>query len=329
MKKETIHKGPDHRTSVLRHIQTPIAWAIPGLLKTADLLGFFPNTKISEARKKHKPLTADDITLSQLQMTKDICVTIKNKKHFFNFSWEYLLTSLLNGADGPVARHVGSDPNVGGIKDASVDRLSEIMIVNLIAEEIGLSIDKIHRLQLSFQLSTLTKAACEICGAKTTENGLGGMIQRRMRLRLILKDLMKLKQTPKNHEPDRNELSEKMNNELDKLINESEERAKERINAIELVKQLYNRNLFERNNIVDESSEFGEAVKYAGIITLNQEMGIDIIGELNKLVKGEPIFPSIEYLTERHPKINNFLDEAKSFLKEALTIAGYNEDSKN
>jgi len=62
-------KGPAHRTSVLRKFQNVSAPAIPPIIGFLDSKGYFPDTRIHQTMVDNKPLHADDITLSQLQMT--------------------------------------------------------------------------------------------------------------------------------------------------------------------------------------------------------------------------------------------------------------------
>jgi len=317
-------KGPTHRTSVLRKFQNIIAPAIPGIIGFLDSKGYFPDTKIHQTMIEKRPLQADDITLSQLQMTDYICNIIGQKKPFPDFAIEYFLTSLLNGADGPVARRMKTESKEGGIKDAAVDRLSEVMVAKLITKEIGLSEDISHKLQVSFQLSTLTKAACEMANVKTSEGGMGSMIERRKILFFILKDLIQLNRIPESSYPKREKIMDKIKSKVNLLIESSKQRALERIDALELSAQLYGKQSLLNSLNDQDSSSSSEAIKYAGIVTLNKYMDIDIVGELNQLTAGEEAeFPGVEYLKEKHKYIRESLDNVQGFLDEALTIAGY------
>jgi len=304
-----------HRDSRLRRLQNIVAPIIPGVIGILDRAGAFPGTRIHEARiDRTRKMNADDITLSQLQMTAHTCEMIRENKYFSTFSFEYLLTSLLNGADGPVARRMGTESPEGGIKDAAVDRLSEVMIARLITQEIGLSDELSHQLQVAFQISTLTKAACEMAGAKTSEGGLGSMIERRTILYYILKDLIKLNKIPNIQKPLQDRLKDDINKRVENLIDGSYQRAKERIRLIsEKVRKI-------EAPEYEESSGTSEARKYAGIVTLNARVGIDIVFELNRLAEGKVEFPTVESLSERK-YIANSLKKAKGFLDAALEIA--------
>jgi len=235
-----------------------------------------------------------------------------------------MLTSLLNGADGPVARRMKTESREGGIKDAAVDRLSEIMVAKLVAQEIGLSDDLSYELQVSFQLSTLTKAACEMANVKTSEGGMGSMIERRKILFFILKDLIALNKLPEQSDHKREEIVEKIKSKVNLLIEVSRQRARERIDALELSAQLYGRGSLYYSLSDQNSSAASEAIKFAGIVTLNKQMGIDIVGELNQLISWEEAeFHGVEVLKEEYEYIRESLDNVQGFLAEALKIAGY------
>ena len=310
-----------HRDSRLRRLQNIVAPIIPGVIGILDRAGAFPGTRIHEARiNKTKKMNADDITLSQLQMTAHTCQMIRLKKYFSTFSFEYLLTSLLNGADGPVARRMGTESPEGGIKDAAVDRLSEVMIARLITQEIGLSDELSHQLQVAFQISTLTKAACEMAGAKTSEGGLGSMIERRMTLYFILKDLINLNKIPDTRKIKRARLKADIDQRIENLVDNSFQRAKDRINQIESSDQLYRKKILNDSLNDADSAAGAEARKYAGIVKLNERIGIDIIKELDKLTEGRIEFPSVSEL-ENYGHIKESLKNAQGFLDSALEIA--------
>lgn len=307
-----------HRDSRLRGFQNSIAAYIPGIIGFFDMLGAFPETKIHEVvNDRSKILQADDITLSQLQMTSHICKIIEQKELFPGFGIQYILTSCLNGADGPVARRLGTVSKEGGIKDATVDRLSEVMVAKLITKERDLPEDVSHKLQVAFQLSTLTKAACEMSDVKTSEGGIGGMIERRKTLFFILQDLIALNNLPQAMSPIRERITKSVDRHIKLLIEGSFERAKERIEHIA-----------KSTTVIaapddPESSGASEARKYAGVVMLNNRMGIDIVSELNALANGSVVFPTAEELKERQPYIEETLGKAQYFLDEALSIAGY------
>lgn len=307
-----------HRTSILRHLQTALADKIPKILVDLDGKKRFPGTKIHDAVSNSEQLNADDITLSQLQMTSYICHMIEEGKPFPDFLIEYFLTSMLNGADGPIARKMGTTSQEGGIKDAAVDRLTEVMIARLIAKQTGMEPELSHRLQVSFQLSTLTKAASEMSGIKTKEGGPGGMIMRRVKLYFILRDLIKLNSLNEGSAHQKNSILRRINSSVEKLIEGSVKKAKERIDRIDK----HNVRIIEAP-VNPASSGASEARKYAGIVLLNNRIGVDIVGELNLLAGKINMFPSVESLKRNNTYIESSLGRAEEFLKEALTIAGY------
>lgn len=305
-----------HRDSSLRKFQNKVAKHIPRIIGFFDKLGAFPNTRIHDVMQKKEVLQADDITLTQLQMTDYICKTIEQKKFFPSFFIEYILTSFLNGADGTVARQLGTVTKEGGIKDAVVDRLSEVMVARLIAKELPLSNHLSHDLQVAFQLSTLTKAASEMSDVKTSEGGVGSMIERRKTLFLILNDLINLNLLPNAAKPIRQKLINKINKQVEFLIEGSRQRALQRIKAIA---QKTSKVVAPSN---PESSGASEARKYAGIVLINNLIGIDIVAEMNKLAGGEVIFPTIPSLLIDQKYILESLTNAKVFLEDAIEISG-------
>lgn len=307
-----------HRTSPLRKLQNVIAGQIPGILGYLDSYGLFPNTHIHEVMQDpSRQLHADDITLSHLQMTSHICSTIREGKAFPHFGFQYILASFLNGADGPVARKMGTVTKEGGIKDAVVDRLSEMMVADLVAEQLSFSPERKKEIQSSFQLSTLTKAACEMGGVKTKEGGVGGMIERRKILFLILQNLIKMNSLPSHKKSQRDILINSINTKLDKLITDSTLKAQERIEA-----------LAKKSNMVSAPEDpdipgATEARKYVGVVIVNNSAGIDIVGELNSLSGGRVHFPSVEDLIDQRMYVRESVEKVTPFLNEALSIAGY------
>jgi len=75
-------------------------------------------------------------------MTGHICDTIRERRAFPRFGFQYILASFLNGADGPVARKMGTVTKEGGIKDAAVDRLSEMMVADLVTDQLFLPLSE-------------------------------------------------------------------------------------------------------------------------------------------------------------------------------------------
>ena len=314
MKKENYLEA-SHRDSMFRKFQRIVAPIIPGIIGLLDRVGAFTGTDIHDARASGKELHADDITLSQLQIVSNICDSMSDKNFYPGFDFQYLLANLLDGMDGAVARLTGSISKEGGIKDASVDRLSEMMITQLIGKELGLEDEKVRELRVAFQFSTLTKAACELTSTKTSEGGQGSMIERRVALFLIMKDLINLKKIPKSFSSLRNSRTEKINQRLQYLIDASQKRAADRIQSMAL-----------KNAVItvpddSESTAADEARKYAGLVHINDLIGINIIEELNSLTGGKLLFPTLEDMKEK-PHIAKALINSQDFLNKALQIAG-------
>jgi hypothetical protein len=306
-----------HRTSRLRKVQDVLAPKIPGILTWFDEKGIFPGTKIHDAVVAKRDIHADDITLTQLQMTAHIADVIENNTFYPQLARDYIVTSFLNGADGPVARQMHTESNEGGIKDASVDRLSETMVANLLAKELELPEQFVHDLQVSFQLSTLTKAACEMVGVKTKEGGMGSMIQRRKTLFFILQDLVNRKKIPSQLEVARERSKRGIVKRLEKLMHEGQMRAKERMEKL----RKWTGYVFAPSD--EDSAGASEARKYAGIVRMSNRMGIDIVAELNALAENRVEFPTDQKLAEEHAYIADTLEKSNAFLTEALQIAGY------
>ena len=135
-----------HRDSKLRLIQSALAKHIPGILGYFDSKGFFDNTRVHKAIESKSRIEADYITLTQIEKIAEMCRIIGEHKPYPKFLMEFFLTSLLNGADGPIARELGTVSEAGGIKDAATDRLAEVMIARLISMEMSLSPKIAHRL---------------------------------------------------------------------------------------------------------------------------------------------------------------------------------------
>ncbi len=249
-----------------------VAGQIPYILSYLDSRGLFPNIRIHKVMQDpNRQLHADDITLSHLQMTQNICNTVREKKAFSSYGFQYILASFLNGADGPVARKMGTVTKEGGIKDAAVDRLSEMMVAELIAEQLAFTPERKKAIQTSFQLSTLTKAACEMTHLKTKDGGEGGMIHRRKVLYFILQILIKLNTFTDSKDSNKEKLIRSISKILDSLIEVSMK------NAIERIKMLAKST---KSVAAPENSEFSgatEARKYAGVVFLNNAAGIDLV----------------------------------------------------
>jgi len=154
-------------------------------------------------------------------------------------------------------------------------------------------------------------------GVKTKEGGVGGMIERRKILFLILQNLIKINSLPIHKKEQRERLITSINSKLDKLITDSTLKAHERIEA-----------LANKSNVVSAPEDpdipgATEARKYAGVVILNNSAGIDIVGELNALSGGKVQFPSVEDLIDQRMYIRESVEKVTPFLNEALSIAGY------
>lgn len=310
-----IGKEASHRTSKLRKIQNLAVPRIETIIRFLDKKGAFPKTKIHETMSDRTNLLhADNITLTQLQMTAQIFEKIEYNQPFPEFPITYLLTSLLNGADGPIARRLGTTSKEGGIKDATVDRLTEIMIAELITRKLHLPKKLEKELKISFQLSTLTKAVCEMVGVKTEEAGMGSMLERRTILFFVLRDLLKLNNTSSLETVKRKKILKNIMEKIEYLIKNSIEKAEERIKKIS-----------EKTNEVkpledSDSTSASEARKYAGVVKVNNAVGIDIVSELNKLSGGLVVFPTLDQLSENYDYIQRSLVNAGKFINTALSI---------
>jgi hypothetical protein len=78
-----------------------------------------------------------------------------------------------------------------------------------------------------------------------------------------------------------------------------------------------------------DSSGASEARKYAGVVSVNNYLGIDIIAELNRLSEGRLVFPTVDQLSENTDYISRSLVNAKKFIDKALSITSPYLDFKS
>jgi len=306
-----VKGGISPRDNIFRKAQNLFnghASDIIGYLNNRNLL---PGTAIEKKLKAGEALMPDDITISQLEMTVQICSELKSSGLYKNFTRNYLLAFLLDGMDGALARHLGIASPEGAMKDVIVDRLSEHVIARHIATERnmyeGCPEDLGSNLATAFQLSTLTKAACEMCGVKTTEGGVGSMLERRRILYSILHDLGKLRLTPEKEQKIMRKLLKRIDDNNELLISNSQKGARERIDAISKSEKSF--------------ATMGEAGKYIMLSLMNKRLGIDIVRILNDLAQDKVTFPSIEYVLEKCPDIFNTIVNISEFYNNALKIS--------
>lgn len=161
---------------ILRGVQDRLQGNIPDIIAKLNNKGFFPGTQIERVLASGQQLVPNDITKTQLEMIAKICRTYREKGFYPSLTHEYLLVNLLDGADGALARHLGMASPEGAMYDVVVDRLSEALLAMLIASERkrygGGPPNLEHDLITAFQLSTLTKASCEMYGIETNEGGI-------------------------------------------------------------------------------------------------------------------------------------------------------------
>lgn len=313
-----------HRDHPLRAVQARFEGWIPGILSDLYNLGLVHNTPIAHALQRgHKPLP-DDVTFSNLWMTVDSAQAITSDGANFQNVRRALVGFSLDGLDGALARQLGIASADGAAKDAIADRLGELHISRLIADTIErhthIPYSLRYDLMITMQLSTLTKAASEMCGVHTSEGGIGGMIERRRILLATLKRLGSL-----NHEPNadrRLRIIHKIDLSNIHLIEKSHARALQRAHAI-AQSQKHTHTGWNNPDLYDPGSTAAtEARKYAIVLALNHTLHLNIEDALNRL-SADVQFPSTESLVARFPYISESMGNTREFLNRALAIAGF------
>lgn len=267
----------------------------------------------------------DDLTLSQLEMTVRTLEKLRKKGLYPGFSRDYILTIILDGSDGLLARHLKLSSPEGAMKDVVVDRLSETLLAKYITERrrqyTGFLGDEDHSLMTAFSLSTLTKAACEICGITTKEGGIGGMIERRRILFETIKCLSLLDKNSHGNAILEKRLLKRVDKNILTLINGSRFGAIRRINAIAEINNKGELGWTNQDLNNPDSSSAIEARKYVAVVRMYRALGIDIIDFLNQVAAGKTTFPSAESLAEKYPYIERSFENISDFFNHALSIA--------
>lgn len=325
---ETPSAVVGHRNMLLRGIQDFFIRDPRKVIEHLNKRKLFPGTAIEKAFQQNRPLIPDDITISQLEMIVQICNAFTSAGLYKGYSRDYVLVNLLDLTDGTLARKLGRLKPEGASKDAAVDRLCDKKLAECIAKE-RVKYHEEHdsekldeKLTRAFQLSTLTKAACEMCNVKTSEGGRGSMRERRTMLYFTLHDLGKLRTISSTDTTLREKLLEKIDGNIKKLIDNSLEGAEERIIEISNASQTditgwNNTKLNEPN-----STAASEARKYVTVVLLNKAMGMNIVETLNEMAAGKTTFPTAEDLKSKYPYILKGLEAIDGFYQEALRIAG-------
>ena len=317
MSKEASSRNPVARLaqSMFSPLVEPSIWAL-------NRAHFFKNTAIERALLERRVLP-DDLTLSQLEITVQICNTLSKRGLYKGFNREYLLTNILDGADGLLARRLKKESLEGAMRDVLVDRLCESVMAKYIATERYSDTQNRTKLQrdltTAFQLSALSKAACEACKVSTGEGGIGSMLERRRILYSVLHDLATLKTVPENDMSLRNKLLQRVDKNNETLISKSEKGALDRIETLSKAGHITGWNNYNLDD--DKSLASGAARKYATVVLMNKEIGIDTVEVLNKLAGGKITFPSAEDLMGKYIYIPKSLEAIDSFYQEALKIA--------
>lgn len=325
MTKEANPKKVSHRDFFLRPFIDLFGGSIPRVMKYFHKKNYLFGTTVARKLDSSEPLTADDITLSQLELTVRMCSSLSSGNLYDEFHQVYVVVSLLDGMDGPYARHLGPTAPEGAMKDTIVDRLCETVMAKHIARERGnydgCPENLVKNLTTSFQLSTLSKASCEMCGVKTSEGGIGSMQERRWKLFGIMRDLYELRLSDQDNDELRTLLLNRVDRECELLIGKSYAGAIERIDKI--AKAINSGKASWDNSELNESdtSSAGEARKYAAVVLMNKEIGIDSVEVLNKLAGGKITFPSAEDLMGKYIYIPKSIEAIDSFYQEALKIA--------
>lgn len=313
---------PSYRDDVgknkLRWIQDKFQGNVPNIIAGLNRRGAFPGTQIERVLGNRQALVPNDITKTQLEMIAKICRTFEAKGFYPSLTHEYLLVNLLDGADGALARHLKMTTPEGAMYDVIIDRLSEALLAKLIAKERKRYGDGPPHLEddliTAFQLSTLTKATCEMFSIDTKEGGIGSMIERRRKLFSTLVELGTLRKMGSSDNLVKSELLKNIDRRNASLIENSIAGAKKRIEKI--------------SNWVETEvptswptlSENDDMQKYSAVVLLNRELGIDIVKALNDLA-GREIFPSLDYLRSTYPSVNVSLLSIKDLFDDALKIA--------
>ncbi len=299
----------------LRRLQTKLQGHVPPLLYAFYENGLLEDTKLAEAYENQKEPIPDDVTLTGLQITIRAVDRLAEKGFTFSNLLQYALGSAMDGLDGPYARHLDLASIDGGLKDVLTDRILEFYMAKKIyskKSESGMTKDdQLKDLMISFVLSTLTKAACEMGGLGSSEGGGGGMMARRVKLFHLLNDIG-------DHQSGDAKGEYGIQRQINAVVNISHVAALQRINSIKHYKlpRTYWRNY--RTNL-DSTSSAIELRKYAAVVLLCRKMDIDIVGYLNTI--GSDIkFPTLDELME-FGYVCDSIANIEPFIDKALLLA--------
>jgi hypothetical protein len=308
----------DKRRSLIQRFQE---WT-PTIIGNLYQNGVLDGTQIARALDTSGFFLPNDVTLTQLELTRRSAEEIVSSGLRLRSGVHYWGASAFDLFDGNLAREMEIASAEGAMNDISVDRIIDIWLVRLVAnmrnnyeycpENLAQDLEK------AVQLSSLTKAACEMCGVKTTEGGLGSMTERRRVLFGILADIGAL--NTQSGLVTRQKLLERIDKQNLFLINGSLTRAIERTNTI------LNFNSFKKFDWYNpalrdpNSSASVEARKYTAILHMDSLLGIPMHDQLNAL-NYALYFPSSDYLIGQYPYIDKSIKNTSGFLHQALSIA--------
>lgn len=326
-KLESKVSNEGHRDHWLRNVQRGFERLVPGILFALTSAGLLSNTKVEQAIEKGKDIHPDDVTLAGLQLTIEAANELFSSDRKILSFGKLLLGTILDAADGALARHQGQVSPEGAIKDVAADRIVENYLAKLIAENINRYSDEESNLRdeliTAFQLSTLIKATCEMFGAQTSEGGQGGMMQRRKRLFSIMRKMVRLNkltlESGGKDEVSSNEvdLLTEIKAEIKDLIAESFESAKGRVGSLVATSSISDAN-YDIELQDSDSRAAVEARKYVAITFMIQDkFGLDMLPVLNNLNE-DFSFPAPEELQLRYSYIQSSVKQVQEFVEEAM-----------
>lgn len=315
------HLGVSFRNHPLRFLQSAFQGLTPEIVEFMCERGWLNGTPVANMPDRRQNLHPDHLTLAGLQITVRAADELV-KNGGYRPIGQMLVGFALDGLDGPFARYRNRSSPEGAVKDVLADRIAEIHIAQLIADERskrGGEIPDLSKLKMAFQLSTLTKAASEIVEVHTSEGGQGSMLERRRVLLVILQKLGKLNSNTNPSESSRSNILSEVDANINLLIKSSEQRAKERIGQIMASGPFVQRG-WNNTALDDETSPAAiEARKYATVVLMNQREGLDIVSHLNELA-GQEMFPSLESLSQRYLYVGECIKSTEQFLNDALKL---------
>lgn len=315
MSSKEIH----YRENLFRDVQDLFRRPAPALLGYFYRKGLLNGTQTGNRLGVSDDLMPDDITMAKLELT----VRAAKKITRDGVSWKAIgnaaFAESLDLFDGLMARLLDMASADGASKDAIADRMSELYIATHVAQTVSSyshqEYPKKIPLMVAMQLSTLTKAASEMYGVPTKENGIGGMPERLRILLYALIDTGKLEH--EQNTVNQQIVINRIDGHVQHIIDNSHFGAKIRIDRI----AKHGRN---NPNLTDEKSgAASEARKYANVIHMNTLLGIDIVGELNGLSRGTLCFPTLDML-QKYPYVTESMKSLDMFIRQSMAIAGFN-----